>query len=758
MGSGLSMQGGLPSWSDLADILSVECKSVVENNQFSQAKLEGLYKRMKIEGDLWRKFSLIKEILGDTSFSASIKEALSTEDIQVPELYNIICRLNISGCISLNIDSFLQTAMSSVIKGQVYPVYGADGAGRLADLTRKRPFLYQPHGSIAAESSWVFTYEEFKKLTESALHREFLTSVFLRDIVVFVGIQADDIGASLRLVDLNDQGLRTGSHYWIATNSHAEKREWAERNGVQQILYPPELGHEVCLEQIIKAVGDYVSKDDIISAPVVGFKDMDASLSEVSPGELFKLDDIDEIRLTLRNIIRENSVNGDISYEKYSEICQTYARAIHSCYMMPSGDGGERWFGYEITGQALGGKTMGRVMPARDQQGRSVAIKILDQRRYSDELYLSAFRRGIKALRILADRGVKGIITVHDAYEVPPTIVMDFLNCASLKDAILTGSLPFYKSINVVNSVSETVLQAHLLPEIVLHRDIRPSNILLAEYDWEDGSYNDVKVIDFDLAWHRGAMGDDFLRSDRDSLGFQAPEQLVNADSSLRRTTLIDSYGLGATLYFCLAGENPPVNAHSDADFAGRTFSAARRKLRNFPELSSFVARTVLSAMAASSSERISVSEIRERLNDTILWVNKEYNKCSSDFICEMICAISSPDQYISDERGKIFRFYASNGLAVSFRNIFIDSNIEVDFLYEKPKNVDNGRADKTLNRIKADFFDLFSNVHGAACRFRFSGSRSFEASVVVGMGIVSPEPNNLAKSVSNVVSYMNIQ
>lgn len=159
----------------------------------------------------------------------------------------------------------------------------------------------------------------------------FLSSVFLRDTVIFVGITADDVGASLRLAKLYEKGLQPQSHFWITTTAHIEKRDWAEENGIQQILYPSALGHELCLSAIFEAVMSHISVDVPVTTPVTGFLGSALVDRKISPADLFKLDDIDEIRLTLNSIIKKHTVSGEISYEKYSSICKEYARAIHSC-------------------------------------------------------------------------------------------------------------------------------------------------------------------------------------------------------------------------------------------------------------------------------------------------------------------------------------------------------------------------------------------------------------------------------------------
>jgi eukaryotic-like serine/threonine-protein kinase len=756
VGSGLSRSAGLPDWNDLADKLMVECKDIVYHNAISEQKLSSLYHAAKSEKNLWKKFEYIKEITGKTTFSSSVKSILSTDGLQIPNTYNVLCNIDVSGFISLNIDDFLLRSMQNNFNSPVYPVYGRDASDRLSELTRNRPYLYQPHGSLLSESSWVFTESDFNELCQSPLHEAFLSAMFLRDTVVFIGISAKDCGASLRLANLNNKNLRSLAHFWIASNSHIEDRSWAEENGIQTIFYPAGLGHDFCISEILKSIKEFKSVDSLINIPVVGNINTSLDNINVSPEDLFKFDDIDQIRITLNAIIKSKSGDGEISYEDYSEICRKYARAIHSCYMMPSGDVDDKWFGYKITGKALGGKTIGRIMPAVDMLGRPVAVKILDQRRYSDELYLSAFRRGIKALKILKDRNIEGTVSVYDAYEVPPTIVMDYLNCASLDQAVASGKLSPVNSLRVIRFASKTILEAHLLPEIVLHRDIRPSNILLEGFDWDSGSFDKVNVIDFDLAWHKGALGDDFIRSDRDSLGYQAPEQLSKGESSRRRTTLIDSYGLGATLYFCVSSSAPELGIHRDSDWIVSVKKVTARKFRENREIVYFISNLITSSMSDDVAKRISVSEIRDRLDDVIFWLENETDSCSMDFSAEMLCALSAPDRYDVDPRRKIFSFNTLTGLSTSIQYIFLDNVFEISFNYLKPGNVDNGRADKVLNKLKDEFSDIFKHLSPIRCKFGFSGSREFNAKVLLGSSIKT-DIYNVSNKIKNLIKILNI-
>jgi serine/threonine-protein kinase len=90
----------------------------------------------------------------------------------------------------------------------------------------------------------------------------------------------------------------------------------------------------------------------------------------------------------------------------------------------------------------------------------------------------------------------------------------------------------------------------------VIHGDLKPSNVLLAE----DGA---PKVTDFGLAKKLGAVGQTATGAVLGTPSYMAPEQATGRSDEIGPAT--DLYALGAVLYECLTGR-PPFKAATPLD------------------------------------------------------------------------------------------------------------------------------------------------------------------------------------------------
>jgi len=173
--------------------------------------------------------------------------------------------------------------------------------------------------------------------------------------------------------------------------------------------------------------------------------------------------------------------------------------------------------------------------------GRTVLLKVLHKHLLRDKNLVSRFTREAKACAILRS---ENIVQVYDLTEVDgaPAIVMEYVEGKSLEDMILNGVQSEELLVKVAASVLNALSYAH--ERGVVHRDIKPGNILVSE----DGI---VKVTDFGLAAVTDAPSLTMEGSLIGTPAYMSPEQ-ARGEVVDSRT---DLFSLGVTLVEVLTGE-----------------------------------------------------------------------------------------------------------------------------------------------------------------------------------------------------------
>ena len=150
---------------------------------------------------------------------------------------------------------------------------------------------------------------------------------------------------------------------------------------------------------------------------------------------------------------------------------------------------GTRLAHYEITAH-LGSGGMGEVYQATDTKlGRSVAIKLLPATFASDPERLTRFRREAQALAALNHLNIAQIYGIEDSGGTS-CIVMELVDGETLQARIQRGPVAVGEALAIAKQIAEALEAAH--DKGVIHRDLKPGNIMLAE--------GKVKVLDFGLA------------------------------------------------------------------------------------------------------------------------------------------------------------------------------------------------------------------------------------------------------------------
>lgn len=214
---------------------------------------------------------------------------------------------------------------------------------------------------------------------------------------------------------------------------------------------------------------------------------------------------------------------------------------------------------YEIL-RLLGRGGMGEVYLASDSAlGRRVAIKILPAALQSDAKMRGRFMNEARAVAALNHPNV---ITIHDlatteARDVgfPPGVlylVLEYLEGEGLDEIMDKRRLSIAECLDIAIQALEGLKVAH--QSRILHRDITPSNLMLAP----DGR---VKVLDFGLSKLLAEGARDTSRSHRQTgegmivgtLDYLSPEQALGNPLDERS----DLFSFGIVFYQMLAGVHP---------------------------------------------------------------------------------------------------------------------------------------------------------------------------------------------------------
>lgn len=219
----------------------------------------------------------------------------------------------------------------------------------------------------------------------------------------------------------------------------------------------------------------------------------------------------------------------------------------------------ERYFfgPYEIL-DTLGRGGMGVVYRAHDRTlGREVALKILRDELRGEARVLARFRREAETFAKLDH---PNIVHVHSvgAVENIPFIAMHYVEGETLANRLRrNGPMPWQDALRIGASVAEALHCAHAAQ--VIHRDIKPGNILLGD----DGR---VHVTDFGIAKVMNATTQ--LTQDGTRLGtpqYMCPERCRD----LEVTPSSDLYSLGVVLFQSITGKLP-YSARSSVELIER--------------------------------------------------------------------------------------------------------------------------------------------------------------------------------------------
>ncbi|SEG70644.1 Serine/threonine protein kinase [Thermomonospora echinospora] len=206
----------------------------------------------------------------------------------------------------------------------------------------------------------------------------------------------------------------------------------------------------------------------------------------------------------------------------------------------------------------IGKGGMGTVWRAYDELlDRDVAIKeaVLPEGLTSSER-CAMCRRIVAEARATAALRHPGVVTVYDVLNEDgrPWIVMELLRARSLREVLARdGPLDSARAAEIGRAVLAVLNTAHA--KGILHRDVKPSNVMLAE----DGR---ILLTDFGLAVHMlngHTVVDTMVSGIQGSPAYLSPEQILGMPGG----TASDLWSLGVTLYAAVEGGSPFRRSHA---------------------------------------------------------------------------------------------------------------------------------------------------------------------------------------------------
>jgi hypothetical protein len=260
---------------------------------------------------------------------------------------------------------------------------------------------------------------------------------------------------------------------------------------------------------------------------------------------------------------------------------------------------------YRLTKQ-LGSGAFGTVWAARDERlDRDVAVKVLPRSRVIHQ----RFEREARAAARLQH---PAIVTLYEAAvdDEGAYLVSELVRGRTLDQMLAAGRLSDREIIEIGISLCGALDHAH--DQGVIHRDVKPSNILVSNRS--NNVAGRAKLTDFGIAHVVG--GDSLTRTGEviGTLAYMAPEQAEGREV----TPSVDLYSLALVLYEALTGVNPLNDAPRSGMRTRRlgTFvPPLRRQRRDLPRE---LAAGIDLALRPRACERGSISDLRAALTGSL--------------------------------------------------------------------------------------------------------------------------------------------
>jgi serine/threonine protein kinase len=588
IGSGLSIPAGLPAWGTLRTRLETRLSAAAPRKlpDLSAAEAKELVSHIKRIPDPWEAFEILRARLGEAEYRQVVNLALDDSSIRQPPatLERIWRNSNVDGIISLNLDNLASRAFAQVNGGrrELLRATGVSLKNGLRYLSAYQPFLVQLHGRIDDETSWVFTRSDLDKLFSDETYRTFVRSSLTARRVLFIGCSPDDIAVMKHFEMLSELSSNMPDHYWFVPNHEMNLARETKlgKVGVNLVEYTVDRTAPNTIQnnqhiQALKEFFDYLETYQYSEPEPEPINPMAGpSGARLPPDRVQALAPEQARNILSRYASAILEVPREQRMADYQAFLTEYGAAIAVASYVPRITGANladiQVFGHRVNAE-VGEGAFSRVLRATAADGATErAIKLVRNEVRDDPVMLRSFRRGVRSMQILSEKGVSGMVAYDQAYEIPPCVIMPFVDGANLEELGKRSGFSFMDhGLPILSRVADIVHSAHNLSERVLHRDLRPSNIMVRQGGRDEAISGRVVVLDFDLSWHEGADTDSPISPNMTTvLGYLAPEQITHDLSISSRHARVDTFGLCMSLYFVFHGDHPDFRSRASKDWS----------------------------------------------------------------------------------------------------------------------------------------------------------------------------------------------
>jgi serine/threonine protein kinase len=265
-------------------------------------------------------------------------------------------------------------------------------------------------------------------------------------------------------------------------------------------------------------------------------------------------------------------------------------RALQIASMGPDRRIGTELGGYRIVGPLGQGATSVVYLAEHVRLGRAAALKLL-----TPAVGEADFReRFLRESQLAASLDHPNIVPVYDAGEEDGLlyIAMASVDGQDLKTLLAdAGPLPLRRALRIVGQVGSALDAAHARG--LVHRDVKPANILVAD---NDRTY----LSDFGVVKELASNGTTRTGSFVGTIEYSAPEQIEGRQVDAR----VDVYALACVLYECLAGAAPFHRSSEVAVMNAHLHAPPPKLARAVPEIPAAVEPVIAKALSKSPLDR----------------------------------------------------------------------------------------------------------------------------------------------------------